>query len=250
MRERGVALVTGGGSGIGFACAQALSESGFDVAIVGRRADVLDEAAARIVAGSGRRVLPVVGDLGEADTPARVVEETVAELGRIDVLVNAAGTCTPVPTAALTAETWDSAVNVLLRGAALCTIAAVDNMPTGGRIIMITSIDEVQSEPNVAHYCAAKAGLGAFTRSVAVDLSGRGVTVNNVAPGWVHTETASARLDKATADSMGRLNPVARAGRPEEIASVVTYLATDAPDYLTGSTITVDGAQTVMAAMP
>jgi NAD(P)-dependent dehydrogenase (short-subunit alcohol dehydrogenase family) len=250
MTDRGVALVTGGGTGIGYACAFALAGAGFDVAVAGRRAAVLVAAAARIQEASGRKVLALPADLAKPDTPAELVDRTVAGLGRIDVLVNAAGTCTPVPTASLDVDTWNSAVDVLLRGAALCSIAAASKMLDGGRIIMITSVDEVQSEPNVAHYCAAKAGLGAFARSIAVDLSNQGIRVNSVAPGWVHTDTAAVRLSNATPESLNRLNPLARAGRPEEIASVVTYLATDAPDFLTGSTITVDGAQTVMAAMP
>jgi NAD(P)-dependent dehydrogenase (short-subunit alcohol dehydrogenase family) len=250
VADNRVALVTGGGSGIGYACALGLAQAGFDIAIAGRRVEVLGSAARGIQQETRRRVAAIPVDLALPDAPAELVERTTAELSRIDVLVNAAGTCTPVPTASLDAAAWDNAVNVLLRGAALCTIAAANKMPDGGRIIMITSIDEVQSEPNVAHYCAAKAGLGAFARSIAVDLTSRGITVNNVAPGWVHTDTANARLSKATPESLKRLNPLARGGQPAEIAKVVTFLATEAPAYLTGSTITIDGGQTVQAAMP
>lgn len=251
MTTTKVALVTGGGTGIGFACAQSLAEDGVTVVIAGRRATILEDAISRIVATvPTARVAAIPADLGLPTGPKALIDAVLARHGRLDVLVNAAGTCSPVPTGDMDAVTWDGIVNVALRGAALCSVEAARHMPTGGRIVMITSIDEAQSEPNVAHYCAAKAGLGAFARSFAVDLSGRGISVNSVAPGWVHTDAASVRLDRATEDSMARLNPLARAGRPDEIASVVRYLATEAPAYLTGSTITVDGGQTIMAAMP
>lgn len=251
MNEQKIALVTGGGTGIGYACARALAAEHFTVVIAGRREAVLQDAITRIEQElPAAHVVAIPADLGTAEGPDDLVETVVERYGRVDVLVNAAGTCSPVATAEMTAAAWDSIVNVAMRGAALCSVAAARHMSPGSRIIMITSIDEVQSEPNVAHYCAAKAGLGAFARSFAVDLSSLGIGVNNVAPGWVRTDAASVRLDKATEESMARLNPLARAGRPDEIASVVTYLATSAPAYLTGSTITVDGGQTVMATMP
>lgn len=246
-----VAVVTGGGTGIGYACAQALAEAGFDVVIAGRRTKVLDEAVERLSAEVESATLSAIpADLGLPQGPKGLVDAVIARHGRLDVLVNAAGTCSPVPTGSMDADTWDSIVNVALRGAALCSVEASRHMAPGSRIVMITSIDESQSEPNVAHYCAAKAGLGAFARSFAVDLSHLEIAINSVAPGWVRTDAAAVRLDCATEESMRRLNPVGRAGRPDEIAAVVKYLATDAPSYLTGSTITVDGGQTVMAAMP
>lgn len=251
MTNNKVALITGGGTGIGYACAQSLAEAGFTVVIAGRRAVVLGEAVDRISSAvPGAAVSAMTADLGLPDGPKSLIDNLIGRHRRLDVLINAAGTCSPVPTGTMDAAGWDAIVNVALRGAALCSVEASRHMSPGGRIVMITSIDEAQSEPNVAHYCAAKAGLGAFARSFAVDLSHLGITVNSVAPGWVRTDAASVRLDKATQETMKRLNPMARAGRPDEIASVVRYLATDAPSYLTGSTITVDGGQTVMAAMP
>lgn len=252
MSERIRALVTGGGTGIGLACATALASAGAIVGIAGRRKDVLDQAVESIIAKTNSPdVFAIQVDLGTRSGPDELIESYVRQCGGIDVLVNVAGTCSPTPTIELTPDVWDSIVDGALRGAAMCSVAAArDMVGRGGRIIMITSIDETQSEPNVAHYCAAKAGLGAFARSLAVDLADRGITVNSVAPGWVHTDAAGVRLDLATDESMGLLNAVGRAGHPEEIANVVRYLAIDAPAYLTGSTITVDGGQTVKAAMP
>jgi NAD(P)-dependent dehydrogenase (short-subunit alcohol dehydrogenase family) len=247
------ALVTGGGTGIGLASAIALARQGCDIVIAGRRKQVLDDAVATIrVAAPAASVQQICCDLAGPDAPEALVQQAVQVLGQVDVLVNAAATCVPSDTLSLTSQTWDATVNVALRGAALCSIAAARNMVErgGGRIIMITSVDAAQSEPNVAHYCAAKAGLAAFARSLAVDLGDRGVIVNNVAPGWVMTPTAEQRLRQATAGSIARLNPLARPAEPDEIANVVAYLAIQAPSYLTGATITVDGGQTVKAAMP
>lgn len=252
VADSSVALVTGGGTGIGLACATGLARRGARTVIAGRRIHVLNGAVRRI-----REELPeasidaVVCDLGVRDEPEALVRAVAARAGPLDVLVNAAATCSPFPTLDLTAEVWDDTVNVALRGAALCSIAAARQMrERGGRIVMVTSIDEQLAEPNVAHYAAAKAGLGAFARSLAIDLGDRGIVVNCVAPGWVRTPTAQARLDHATPDSLKRLNALARPASPDEIANVVVYLALDAPEYLTGSTITVDGGQSAKAAMP
>jgi NAD(P)-dependent dehydrogenase (short-subunit alcohol dehydrogenase family) len=255
VAERRRVLVTGGGTGIGLACAEAFAQAGCAVGIAGRRKDVLDDAVgylAGLTGPEGGPVLPLPVDLGTTEGPQRMVEEFVRDLGGIDVLVNAAGTCSPTPTLELTAELWDSVVDAGLRGAALASVAAGRVMAEqgGGRIVMITSIDEQVSEPNVAHYCAAKAGLGAFARSLAVDAADRGIRVNSVAPGWVATTAANVRLDRATPESMARLNALGRAADAAEVADVVRWLGLDAPDYLTGSTITVDGGQTVRAAMP
>ncbi len=248
-----MALITGGGTGIGLACAIELATRGCDLALAGRREDVLTEAVGQI-----RRHAPDVAatffpcDLGRADAPAELVDQVIGEHDRIDVLVAAAATCEPVPILELTAELWDETLDVALRGAALCSVAAARHMSTqgGGRIIMITSIDERLAEPNVGHYCAAKAGLGAFARSLAVDLGKDGVVANCVAPGWVKTPTAQPRLDRATPESLDRLNALGRPAQPQEVADVVAYLGLDAPSFLTGSTIVVDGAQSVKAGMP
>lgn len=252
MGKQARVLVTGGGTGIGYACAQAFLERGCRVGIVGRRTAVLDDAVRQLSASAAGRVVALPADLGEPHEPSRVVADFVAMTGGIDVLVNGAASCSPLPTLELTAESWDAIAGPALRGAALASVAAARVMRAAGegRIVMITSIDAEVSEPNVAHYCAAKAGLAAFARSLAVDLGAAGVRVNSVAPGWVRTATASSRLDRSTPESLARLNPLARAAAPVEIAETVTWVALDAPDFLTGSTITVDGAQTVMAGMP
>ena len=246
------AVITGGGSGIGYACASKLAAAGCDVFIAGRRTHLLREASSAISKLAPAALVGYLSvDLTNADSPSDLVETAVALLGGLDILVNAAGAATRVPTQNLTAESWNATVDVTLRGAALCSVAAARHMmAAGGRIVVITSIDSEQSEPNVAHYCAAKAGLGAFARSMAVDLARFNIVVNSVAPGWVETAATADELVTAGPGGMARVNPLARAGTPEEIANVVCYLALDAHSYLTGASITVDGGQTVMAARP
>ncbi len=252
MPQRRSALITGGSSGIGFATAVALSRAGLDVTIVGRRADVLDAAAEQIATDHGRPVAVQIADLGEPDAPAGVVEAHVDRFGAIDALVACAGAYELVGVRELTEQTWDATTDVHVRGAVLCAAAAARHMARAarGRIVLISSVNGVHSEPCSVAYSAAKAAIISVARSLAVDLAGCGVTANAVAPGWVLTPMTAAHLAGATAEQLARVNPLGRAGRPDEIADVIRYLVVDAPDFLTGSTITVDGGQTAMAPMP
>jgi NAD(P)-dependent dehydrogenase (short-subunit alcohol dehydrogenase family) len=119
----------------------------------------------------------------------------------------------------------------------------------GGRIVLISSIDTITSEPEVAAYNAAKAAVGSLVRSIAVDCSKDGILANAVAPGWVYTPMAAPYIDDAEPGMMERINPVGRAADPDEVGNVIEYLALDAPPFLTGSTITIDGGQTIRAPM-
>ncbi len=251
MSEREVALVSGAGSGIGRAIAIAIAHRGAHVFLVGRTEAALEETE-QLIASSEGSSTALVADLTDATAARAVVRDAINAAGQLDIVVHAAATCAPSSVLELTEEIWDRTVDVALRGTAMCTIEAARHMSERrrGRIIFITSIDAQLVEPGLAHYCAAKAGLEAFGRSMAVELGAAGVSVNSIAPGWVRTDTAAARLDQATPASLERLNALARPAAPEEIASVASYLAFDAPPYLTGTTITVDGAQSVKAAMP
>jgi NAD(P)-dependent dehydrogenase (short-subunit alcohol dehydrogenase family) len=194
----------------------------------------------------------LVADLADGQAARGVVADVLEVAGDLEIVVHAAAICAPSSVLDLTEETWDRTLDVALRGTALNTIAAARHMRDRGRgnIVLITSIDAELVEPGLAHYSAAKAGLAAFGRCMAVELGPTGISVNSVAPGWVRTETAAPRLDRATPESLQRLNAVARPADPVEIANVVAYLAFDAPPYLTGTTITVDGGQSIKAAMP
>ncbi|HEV7206152.1 MAG TPA: SDR family oxidoreductase [Jatrophihabitans sp.] len=245
------AVITGGGTGLGFATAAALHAEGWHLTLVGRRADVLESAATRL-AGPAGTIATAVADLAEPDAPAEVVAAHVARFGGIDALVASAGSYELVDTREMTASAWDSTMDTQLRGAVLCAAAAARPMVAAGsgRIVLLSSVNGLHSEPASLAYSAAKAAIISVARTLAVDLAGTGVTANAVAPGWVITPMTEAYLATTSPEQLQRVNPLGRAGRPEEIAAVIRFLIVDAPEFLTGATITVDGGQTAMAPMP
>lgn len=248
-----VALITGGGTGIGFACAQALIEAGHAITINGRREDVLDAACSRLRREHpGACVHAAPADVGDPTQATQLVDAAIAAHGRLDALVCAAAVYDAVPVVDLDAEGWDRVTDVVLRGSALCSIAAARHMRRRGvgRIVLIASVTSTMSEAQQAPYNAAKAGVVSLARSMAVELGREGVTVNAVSPGWVRTPMTQADLVDVPADVMRRVNPLARAGEPEEIANLVRYLVCEAPPFLAGASIVIDGGQTAMAAMP
>jgi NAD(P)-dependent dehydrogenase (short-subunit alcohol dehydrogenase family) len=252
VTEQRVAVVTGGGTGIGFATACALAEAGLAVMIGGRRDSVLREAADSIrTSVAGARIAHLSVDVALAEDCSRLVEETVSEFGEVDVLVAAAAIYEPVPFLELSAEAWDRTLDIALRGSALCSVAAARRMrDRGGRIVLVSSLNARVSEPESAHYSAAKAGISSLARSMALDLADYGIAVNAVAPGWVRTPMTLEFLQQSTTEMLRRVNPLARAGEPEEIASFIRYLAIEAPPFLTGATLFIDGGQTAVAPMP
>lgn len=251
--ERRAVLITGGGSGIGLACAQALAAAGWDVAISGRRTAVLEEAAASMRGEHpGVEVATFPADMGDGEQARALVADAIERFGRLDGLVCSAGAYESRPFDEMTDESWDAIVNVLLRGTAICSMEAARHMAErgAGRIVLIGSVSGFLSEPRSAHYAASKAGMHSLARSITVDLGERGVIANAVASGFVATPMTrglTEHPDQAMVQGvLARLNPLRRAGRPEELGEVVRYLIADAPDYLAGATITVDGGQTVM----
>jgi NAD(P)-dependent dehydrogenase (short-subunit alcohol dehydrogenase family) len=247
------AVVTGGGTGIGLATARALAEAGFPVLIAGRRLSVLENAARSIrSAVSGAQVETLASDVAVPEQAEEIISTAVTRLGAIDVLVNGAGIYEPVDFLEMTAEAWDRTCDVVLRGTVLCSVAAARHMREkgGGRIVLISSINGAVSEPESAHYSAAKAGVMSLARSMAVDLADHGISVNAVSPGWVRTPMTEEFLAEATPEMLHRVNPLGRSGDPTEIASFIVYLATEAPSFMTGATLFVDGGQTAVAPLP
>jgi NAD(P)-dependent dehydrogenase (short-subunit alcohol dehydrogenase family) len=247
------ALVTGGGTGIGLATAVELNRAGLALTIAGRRPDVLADAAAAIAgAGGGLPVHTVVADLGEPDAATATVEDHVAHHGGLDALVAAAGAYEATPLLGLTAALWNTTMDVHVRAVVLAASAAARVMTAAGhgRIVLLSSVNGFHSEPDTMGYSAAKTAIISIARSLAVDLADSGVTANAVAPGWVTTPMTETYLDEATPESLRRLNTLRRAGRPEEIAAVIRWLVLDAPEFLTGATIAVDGGQTALAPLP
>jgi NAD(P)-dependent dehydrogenase (short-subunit alcohol dehydrogenase family) len=248
-----VALVVGGGTGMGYASAQRLAGRGVGLVLSGRREPVLVQAQQQIKdahAGAGVEIL--AGDAGIEEQSQAMVQAAIEHFGRLDILVGAAGIYEAVDFPDLDANSWRRTITATLDAMAFPAIAAVREMKKtgGGRIVLISSIDTITSEPEVAHYNAAKAAVGALVRSIVVDCTKDGIQANAVAPGWVYTPMVASYIDEAEPGMMDRINPLGRAADADEIGNVIEYLALDAPQFLTGSTIFIDGGQTIRAAMP
>jgi NAD(P)-dependent dehydrogenase (short-subunit alcohol dehydrogenase family) len=246
--EGKVALVTGGGSGIGRGAADRLAQAGATVAIADLDAARLDRAAAEL-SGAGHRVFAITVDVAEEGSICAMVERTIERCGRLDVLVNNAGIYPVSPIAEMTVEEWDRVMAVNLRGAMLCIregAAAMRRGGAGGSIINVSSIDSMHpSFVGMAHYGASKAGLNMLTRSAAIEYAPDRITVNAVCPGGVLTEgTSAAMFDGLRARLEARI-PLGRIAMPDEIGGVMVFLASPAARYVTGTTLVVDGGYLV-----
>ncbi|MBB5960242.1 hypothetical protein FHS29_006865 [Saccharothrix tamanrassetensis] len=242
------AVVTGSDSGIGKAVAVAFASGGVDVGITFHEdADGAAHTAEQVrdlgVKAAVRRL-----DLGDLPTAAAVVDELAEELGGIDVLVNCAGTGTATKAVDMDFDTWRHVLSVDLDGAFLCSQRAAKHMIAagkGGRIINITSVHEHAPRVGAAPYCAAKAGLGALTKVLALELAEHDITVNSVAPGEISTPmTGQEDVDPRTQPRPGV--PLGRPGHAKEVAAVVAFLATPSAGYVTGASFVVDGGMLLM----
>lgn len=242
------AIVTGSGTGIGLATARALVAASWSVTLVGRRPDVLDAAASELT-GTGGDVCAIAADLSDPSAPASVVRQHVGRTGGLDAVVHAAGAYEPTDLATADDVHWNAAWVTHVRGAALLCQAASEAMAVHrfGRIVLLASINGLVSEPSTAAYSAAKAAVISLARSMAVDLAPLGITCNAVSPGWVATPMTAAALTGLSPDDLARLNPLARVGRPAEVAELIRFLVVDAPAFLTGANIVIDGGQTARA---
>jgi NAD(P)-dependent dehydrogenase (short-subunit alcohol dehydrogenase family) len=250
MSENKAALIVGGGTGIGYAAAERLLRRGVNVVIAGRRETVLEEAKGKLSAiNSDASVASVAGDAGDEAAAHAIVEQAIQHLGRLDCCINCAGIYEPVHVLKMDTAAWQRTMSATLDAALYVAVAAAREMVKtgGGRFILTSSINAPLSEPEAIHYSAAKAGVSSLARSLAVDLAGENVVANAIAPGWVHTAMVGDFVENATPETLSRLNPLGRVGEPDELGNVIEYLALDAPTYLTGATIFVDGGQTAMA---
>ncbi|MGH2850325.1 MAG: SDR family NAD(P)-dependent oxidoreductase [Solirubrobacteraceae bacterium] len=250
MSEDRVALIVGGGTGIGLATAEQLVRNGVAVALAGRRHEVLAAAAEKLRAVSPAvAVAHVAGDAAVEAEAGRIVSSTVAQLGRLDYCVNCAGIYEPAHILDMDTTAWRNTLSTTLDAVLYPSVAAAREMVTQGRgrFVLVSSINAPLSEPESAHYSAAKAGVSSLARSLAVDLAQHNIQANAIAPGWVRTAMVDEFVQNATPEALARLNINGRVGEPEEIANVIAYLLLEAPDDLNGATIFVDGGQTAMA---
>jgi 3-oxoacyl-[acyl-carrier protein] reductase len=246
---RRAALVTGGATGIGLACCEALATSGYDVAFAGRREAVVREAEAALSSTHpDARIVGHVADVSDVVAARGLVDAVASDFGRIDALVTAAAVSLGSPLLDAEPAEWELTFGCGVLGAAACATAAASHMRRRGygRIVLIGSIQGIQSDATGgAAYSADKAAIGGLGRSLAVELAADGITANVVAPGWVLTAMTEPYMPED--GDLRAINPLGRVGRAEEIADVVRYIATDAPEFLTGATIYVDGGQVARA---
>jgi 3-oxoacyl-[acyl-carrier protein] reductase len=237
-----VALVTGGSRGIGRAIAQSLASTGATV-VVNYRGNqaAADETVASIEAAGGKAVA-IQADVANAEDVERLFKEVAERFGRIDILVNNAGITRDTLMLRMKDDDWDAVMDTNLRGLFLCTRAALRPMTRArwGRIINITSVVGLMGNAGQANYAAAKAGIIGFSKSVAREIGSRSITVNAVAPGFIDTEL-TAVLGPDTREALIKQIPIGRLGTPDDVASLVTFLASEQAAYITGQTFNTDG---------
>jgi NAD(P)-dependent dehydrogenase (short-subunit alcohol dehydrogenase family) len=237
------AIVTGAGAGLGRAIALRFGAEGALVTV----ADIDPQRAAAVAAeitAAGGRAVPVGADISKPADVASMVETAVGEFDRLDILINNAGVRVIVPFLEQTLEQWQWMLDVMLTGPMLCSQAAIPHMLTVGRgkIVNVGSVTGIIGLTKRAAYAAAKAGLHGLTRALAYELSSQGIWVNAVAPGLLETPMNTAYFqDEQFMQLVKRELPVGRLGKPDEIASVVLFLASDESDFVSGATWNVDG---------
>jgi NAD(P)-dependent dehydrogenase (short-subunit alcohol dehydrogenase family) len=240
-----VAVVTGASSGLGVAFAKALAEAGADVSLGARRVERLADTA-ELVQAAGRQALSVRTDVSKPEDCQGLIDATMEEFGRVDVLVNNAGVGTAYPATRETVEQWQQVVDINLSGCYWCAQACGRVMQPGSSIINISSVLGITTAalPQAA-YAATKAGLIGLTRDLAQQWTGRkGIRVNSLAPGFFESEMTDQYPDGYLDQMLFRI-PTGRKGDPEELAAALVFLASDAGGYVTGQTLAVDGGMTI-----
>ncbi|MDQ1559931.1 MAG: 3-oxoacyl-[acyl-carrier protein] reductase [Pyrinomonadaceae bacterium] len=239
-----VAIVTGAASGIGRACALELARGGAGVVLVDLAGEDLMTETARLVRDAGARVASFHANVSDYGKAERIVAETRVRLGGVNILVNAAGMTEDAPVWKMTETQWERVLNVNLKGTFnyIRAVAGALRAQGSGKIVNVASIEALRGRFGISNYAASKAGVLALTRAAAADLGRDGINVNAVAPGFIRTPMIE-RLPAEVIEEAARETVFGRIGEPEEVASVVAFLCSEAARHVTGEVIRVDGGQ-------
>ena len=253
--EGKVAIVTGGGVGIGAGIAESFIAEGARVLITGRRKEKLEEFAAKLPAGS---IACFAGDVTKIEDAEAMVEAAVEKFGKLDILVNNAGIDPPGKVADIPVQDWLDIINTNINGVFFMTRFAIPKMieQGGGSVINISSLAGVRAIPSMPAYCTSKAALLGFTQAVALDYGDKGIRVNAISPGATATDMMKqSQKGLAAAENtdiygalglITRFNPIKRAAEPDEIGPVAVFFACDDSKYITGQNLLIDGGATVV----
>ena len=244
LLENKVAIVTGAGQGIGQGIARALAQEKCQVVV----SDINQAGGEKVAAELKRlgvKAIAVQCDVSKKSEVEALFQQTFKEFGRLDILVNNAGIFPFVPFAKMQEADWDKVIDVNLKSVFFCSQAALKIMSEGGRIINVSSIAAFVGFAGLVHYCASKGGINGLIRALALEVAPKKITVNAVAPGVIDTPGASQVSSAESIKQTIAMIPLARMGRPEDIAEAVVFLASAKAGYITGQTIIVDGGWTL-----
>ena len=241
-KKRRVALITGGSRGIGKAIVLQLARDRVKVAVNYKANQQAADSVVEEVMGMGGEAVAVQGDVSNRSDVEKMMKKAVDSLGSIDILVNNAGIIHDSLLMRMSEEVWDNVINTNLKGAYYCTKAVLSSMvrQRWGRIINVVSVVGIEGNPGQSNYAASKAGLIAFSRSIAKEVAARGITVNAVAPGYISTEIVDDLAPKFKDLVLSRI-PQDRFGSVEDVSNLVGFLAGDKAGYITGEVIRIDG---------
>lgn len=237
-----VALVTGASRGIGRAIALLMAKQGADVVVNYSGSEGAAQETVDAILAMGRKAIKIKANVGNAEEVAAMVDEAHTTFGRIDILVNNAGITRDGLLMRMKDSDWDDVININLKGVYLMTKAVSKIMmkQRSGKIVNMTSVVGVTGNAGQANYSASKAGVIGFTKTCAKELASRGITVNAIAPGFIHTDMTDVLPDKVK-DAMVHTIPLGRMAEPDEVAAVAAFLVSDMSCYITGQVINVDG---------
>ena len=240
------ALVTGAGRGIGRAIAIALAENGMNVVVNYNGSADKAEETAEIIRGMGVKAVAYQCNVADFEECKKMIDDVIAEFGRIDVLVNNAGITRDNLLMKMSEDDFDSVIGINLKGAFNTTkhVSKYLLKQKAGKIINISSVSGILGNPGQANYSASKAGVIGLTKSTARELASRGITCNAIAPGFIETDMTSAMNEQVIEKSVEMI-PLKRIGKAEEIAHMAAFLASEKADYITGQVFAVDGGMTI-----